>query len=134
MTLSIPESSPSCREEGLQKDAQDLGEKSGESIVDFADACVVLKSESFLKSFLSLQVFMHYPFEREVQPALKKNVFQTRTFGMKLRSALSKDICCTDLIRYTFIIANIACRDMFSLTGSKMTVDELMANQTRIER
>ena len=115
MISSIPVSSPSCLQEGLERDAQDIGY----SIVNFADARVVLNSEFSLNSFLSLQVFMHYPFEREVQPALKKNVFQTRTFGMRLRSASSKDICCTDLIQYTFSMAILHMETCFLLQAAR---------------
>ena len=35
----------------------------------------------------NLQVFMHYPFERQVEAAVKANPFATRTFGMLFASS-----------------------------------------------
>ncbi|KAK9858448.1 hypothetical protein WJX84_010645 [Apatococcus fuscideae] len=84
-------------EEGLvlSKQQQLLTSKESEKFQDLRNGRQTLSSLGVKNGDM---VFMHYPFERQVEAAIKANPFATRTFGQK------------------------------------MTVEQMMARQTRIER
>ena len=97
------------------------------------------------------QVFMHYPFQRDIQPTVRKTPFETRNFGEPPCDLLGPKECrATGVIRAAKALYCPPCNAfrrfaildgrLLSLTqipthtGSRMTVEELMAYQTRIER
>lgn len=98
-----------------------------------------LENESYL---FFCQVFMHYPFERVVASSVPRSAYESRPFGESLpipllcchafswKAALSA-LACAD-ISYSALHKNYC--DSALYAGAHMTVEELVAKMTRIER
>ena len=94
-------------------------------------------------------VYMHYPFERAVQPSVKRSAFESRPYGAATLSAciVSPAHALPVLLAYDWMRGVHACihacraeagertrPELDAHAGARMTVDELVAKQTRIER